>query len=304
MNIEPPKPAWISDKQRKTMLELILIRYRKQTSFTAQMGKKIEQFENQIFLKIHKAEAESVKLKFNHYQTTCLKSVEKMFKEKLEDLFREYNAMLNTVSVAKTTVATGKRPFGLIQDPTMVRQSKRRKLETNDKHHREGLATRLGASIKTWRKCFNKFLEFSPQDHPYRSFAHEGIGRCERLTRRLAKGDFDRVYDSEKAEDLYQKLNIEVMRLQQKQSRLGTLKPQGFDKLISTFESLRAENRTPESYDVIPDVVNFLHRTQPSNDGTFKVVQGPVLDTICPVNPKKTWAGLYRAAQNYTYDDD
>ena len=89
-------------------------------------------------------------------------------------------------------------------------------------------------------------------------------------TRRLAKGDFDRVYDSEKAEDLYQKLNIEVMRLQQKQSRLGTLKPQGFDKLISTFESLRAENRTPESYDVIPDVVNFLHRTQPSNDGTFK----------------------------------
>jgi len=134
VNIKPQKPAWISDKQRKTMLELILIRYRKQTSFTAQMGKKIEQFENQIFLKIDKAEGQPVQKKFNHYQTTCLNSVKKMFKEKLEELFREYNAMLNTVSVAKTTVATGKRPFGLIQDPTMVSSHTRTQVLEYDMH--------------------------------------------------------------------------------------------------------------------------------------------------------------------------
>jgi len=159
MNIQQKKLAWISDKQRKAMLELILIRYRKQSSFTAQMEKKIEQFENQIFLKIHKAEAQSGKVKFNHYLTTCLKSVEKMFKEKLEDLSREYNAMLN--SVAKTTVATGKRPFGLIQDPTMVSSHSRTQVLKYNMHFF------ICSSALTHKRKYSQIAIITTQQTPF-----------------------------------------------------------------------------------------------------------------------------------------
>jgi len=273
-----------------------LSRYRnaKPGKFDSKVEKQITAFEKQVYTKS--------KGNFDSYRRTCIQSVHKMFKEAEKSLLLEYNKTVKSMSIgAANGVAGGKRPFGLIHTE-MVRQSKRRKLEENNKHKIEGIATRLGASIRVWRKCFDKFLEFAPNDHPYRTFALEGNARCDRLTRRLEAGEIERVHDSEKAEDLYQKLNTETLRLTQKLDRLGTLKPQGFDGLIRTFEAIPPHQQLKCEL-VMPDVVNFLHRTQPSSDGTFKVVPGPVLDTICPVNPKKTWAGLYRAQQKHTFED-
>ena len=77
------------------------------------------------------------------------------------------------------------------------------------------------------------------------------------------------MHESEKAEDIKKKVEVETFRLKNKQRNLNTLKPLGMAGLIKTFESI-PKGEKPKSERVIPDVADFLHRTEPSSDGVFK----------------------------------
>merc|ERR1719499_501265 len=235
------------------------------------------------------------------YKERCFTALRTLFPQSPQSLADEYEKLYKKENWA----ILGKRPFetSTHNDQSVRPPLKRRKVQAAPNHTLEGMVTRLGASIKVWRKGFDNFLGFAPSDHPYREKAIDGISRCEKLRKRLDDGDVERVHESEKAEYIYQILTTEMVRLQNKEKRMGSLKPQGFPGLIQAFKDIPKGQR-PKSELVVPDVCNFLHRTQPSKDGTFKVVQKMVLDSVCPVNPRTIWSDWQQLSETHKYDSD
>lgn len=307
----PQSKSKISHLQSQAMTELILGRYEehyrdKQSAFTPETRKKILEFESRV------REASNQKPNpFTCYQTMIFSTLTKTFRKwnKVE-IGKEFDRIMAIKLNRGGKMTSVKRPFDLIRTENhVVRNAKRRKISEDKSNLKkiklEGMATKLGHNMKQWRRSFDSFLEYAPSDHPYRAIAIEGLSRCDKLKRRLECGEIEQVHESEKAEHHNRKVEVETFRLRNKMKNLNTLKPLGMAGLIKTFESI-PKGEKPKSERVIPDVADFLHRTEPSSDGVFKVSngRGKVLDSVCPVNPQSIWDDMYQLEKDFEYEED